>query len=606
MRIRQLQCRHPGRLSMTAPFSRILFGRGIGRGVQSWLRVRKGKSRLSLKSPLILFLALASPSLSWFEGHDRQAAREAFARARDYLKEFHYKPLTDRRARDYDKGIRLFLKVVDHDPTYGGADDALFRVARLYDERHQRFGEPRDLKRAIQYYEFVSKEYPLTRYRKAALQRVEGLRAESVASVGAAAGALAARGETAESVQVSALQQPSGEPATVDRIRYWSGPDYTRVVIDLDREVKFDRKILRDPPRLYFDLRNARLNPGAEPLHEVNDVFIKSVRVGHNRPGVVRVVLDFAQPGRTTVFPLWSPFRLVIDTRAEDSAEAQGESLRTASADIPLREGAEAARDSAERPAAAAPNLGGDLSLTRTLGLKIRRIVLDPGHGGHDLGAVGRAGLREKELVLDVSKRLRRLLVERLGTDVILTRTSDVFVPLEERTAIANQKNADLFVSIHANSSRSRQARGLETFYLSFASSAEEREVASRENAASQRSISELEDLLKQITQGDYNQESRDLAHVMQDSLAKGLRKHRPAFKDRGVKRAPFIVLLGSRMPSVLIEIGFVSNPAEERYLRRNETREKIAEALYKGLERYIRLLGAPVSADSSSSSQRP
>lgn len=241
----------------------------------------------------------------------------------------------------------------------------------------------------------------------------------------------------------------------------------------------------------------------------------------------------------------------------------------------------------ASPPHEASPTSFGDRSLTRTLGLKIGRIVIDAGHGGHDTGTIGPDGLMEKDVVLDVALRLGRVLETRLGADVIYTRDDDTFVPLETRTAIANEHQADLFISIHANSSSDPDARGVETYYLNFTSDPDALEVAARENAVSQRSIFQLQDLVKKITLKDKIDESRELATDVQESLYTGLAGRHSTLRDRGVKKAPFVVLIGANMPSILAEISFLSNPTDEARLETPEYRQKIAEALYKGIAKY-------------------
>jgi len=236
----------------------------------------------------------------------------------------------------------------------------------------------------------------------------------------------------------------------------------------------------------------------------------------------------------------------------------------------------------------AVPTAAGDRSLIRALGLKIGRIVIDAGHGGHDTGTIGPNGLQEKDLVLDVALRLGRLLESRLGAEVIYTRDDDTFVPLETRTAIANEHQADLFISVHANSSQDESARGVETYYLNFTSNADALEVAARENAVSEKSIYELQDLVKKITLKEKIDESRELASDVQQSLYASLSPKNPTLRNRGVKKAPFVVLIGANMPSILAEISFVSNPVDEKKLETPEYRQKIAEALYKGIAKYV------------------
>jgi len=239
----------------------------------------------------------------------------------------------------------------------------------------------------------------------------------------------------------------------------------------------------------------------------------------------------------------------------------------------------------------AQPTADGQRSLIRALGLKVGKIVIDAGHGGHDTGTIGPNGLLEKDLVLDVSLRLGRLLQSKMGADVIYTRDDDTFIPLETRTAIANQEQADLFVSVHANSSSDPSARGVETYYLNFNPSPDALEVAARENAVSEKSVHELGDLVKKITLKDKVEESREFATDVQHALYQGLAGKdtgRSALRDRGVKKAPFIVLIGANMPSILAEISFVSNPADERKLQTPDYRQKIAESLYRGIARYV------------------
>jgi N-acetylmuramoyl-L-alanine amidase len=231
--------------------------------------------------------------------------------------------------------------------------------------------------------------------------------------------------------------------------------------------------------------------------------------------------------------------------------------------------------------------------MIRALGLKINRIVVDPGHGGHDTGTIGPDGLMEKDLVLDVAQRLGKLLEVQLGADVIYTRDDDTFIPLETRTAIANQNQADLFISVHANSSRDSSARGVETYYLNFTSDPGALDVAARENAVSQNSIHELQDLVKKITLRDKIDESRELASDVETSLALGLSSKNLSMRNRGVKKAPFIVLIGANMPSILAEISFLSNPADEKKLKTGEYRQKIAESLYKGISKYVSSLSS-------------
>lgn len=233
----------------------------------------------------------------------------------------------------------------------------------------------------------------------------------------------------------------------------------------------------------------------------------------------------------------------------------------------------------------------GDTSLVRALGLKLNRVVIDPGHGGHDEGTHGTHGLVEKDLVLDVALRLGKLVEDRMGAEVIYTRSDDTFIPLEGRTALANDKKADLFLSIHANSSPVPRITGVETYYLNFPSSKDAADVAARENATSDKSIFELRDLVQKITLHDKSEESKEFAGRMQAALYAFSSKNFPAEKNRGVKKAPFVVLIGANMPSVLAEIGFLTNSREETLLKKPDYRQKLAEALFRGISRYAESL---------------
>jgi N-acetylmuramoyl-L-alanine amidase len=541
--------------------------------------------------------------LSITSGRDRDAARTCFEKARREHGLLLKQPEASRTVSRYNKVIFLYRRVIDEDPTYGAADDSLFYIAQLYDEMGHRFGKQLYLNRAEYYYRFVAREYPTTRYRTEAEKRAAELKDMVATDKQAPAPPQPAAQPPAAPPPELGEKPVTGPPglATLSSIRYWSNEDYTRVVIQFNREVRVSKEVLSNPARLYLDFQGCRLKSGQlAQSYDVNDLFIKKIRVAKNRPGVIRVVLDYEDINTHTMFVLYDPFRIIIDTRGPNkkagaqTPRPQGQQkMQTAEALIPLESNTPEKKEvRKETPILPSPTRQGDRSLTRVLGLKVGRVVIDPGHGGKDTGSIGPTGLLEKELVLDVALRLKKLLEGRLGTDVILTRSNDEFVPLEERTAIANQHGADLFVSIHANSSRSRRVSGAETFFLSFASSDDARDVASRENAGSQRNIHELENLLRQIALTDYHAESRQLAGMVQTNLWTEMKPFRPRQKNRGVKKAPFIVLIGANMPSVLTEVGFISNASDEKFLKKDSARGTLAEALYKGIEEYFRALG--------------
>ena len=521
--------------------------------------------------PVLLLVLVGGPAIV---GQDRKAAESAYAEAFRFGLELLAKPESQRTIPDYRKAVSLYLRVVNLDPAPEVAADSLYAAASLYDRMADRAPQAEFRAQAIRAYRRLAREHPQSRHRRAALER-------------------AAQLETLVRREPRISESPP--LAVVSEIRYRANEHYTRVVIQLDREVTFRKQLLQSPDRVYFDLAGTR--PGPElngRTIRVDGVFIKRIRVSRNRPEVVRVVLDYDKIRDHTVFALFKPFRIVIDTHGHGSG-GKVETTRefsTAQKTRPTPPAAPIRKRPRQSRRAAKGDSQRDPTLTRVLGLKVGRVVIDPGHGGHDAGAIGPGGLREKDLVLSIANRLKPLLEKRLGTEVIMTRDDDRFIPLEERTAIANQHQADLFLSIHGNSSRGRRATGAETFYLNFARSASAQEVATRENAASQRTVGELEDLVRQITKGTHNAESRELAGVVQTSLFSGIKKHRRPFRNRGVKTAPFIVLMGASMPSILTEVGFISNPDEEKFLTTSENHQRVAEALYEGVKQYLLGLG--------------
>jgi len=340
---------------------------------------------------------------------------------------------------------------------------------------------------------------------------------------------------------------------------------------------------------------------------------------------VTRVVLYVGDLTEYSVFELPNPYRVVVDIRDRDgsgAAESEAASRTTApepkgpEQPKPPRETAAksppapppvAAEETArtepaevakvadgpvfEKVEAAQPNRDGTRSLTRALGLKIGKILIDPGHGGSDTGTIGPSGYQEKDLVLDIAKRLGKMIEEQLGSEVVFTRQDDSYVPLETRTAVANQQEADLFLSIHANSSRSPRARGVETYYLNFTTDADALEVAARENAISKERVSQLQGLVQKIALAEKVDESKEFATHVQAKVWKTQAVQNRKTADRGVKKAPFVVLIGANMPSALAEIAFLSNPAEEKQLKTESHRQKIAEALYEGILGYAETL---------------
>jgi N-acetylmuramoyl-L-alanine amidase/type II secretory pathway predicted ATPase ExeA len=361
------------------------------------------------------------------------------------------------------------------------------------------------------------------------------------------------------------------------------------IVVLLDNPVQFDSARIASPDRIYFDLHKAQLRPtvGLKTVPDASGL-LKGVRASQYSDEVVRLVLDADGAKEYSAQLMPDPYRLVIDVHSQSSVAANS-SLASAAATQGLPA-------SASLPAAAHDP---QPFLSRELGLKISRIAIDPGHGGYDTGTKGPQGLLEKDLCLDVALRLGQLIEENIaGAEVIYTRKDDRHVSLEERTSIANAANADLFISIHANSSDFREARGVETYYLSLATSPQSRELATRENTSAQSSLHDLSDLVAKITSNEKIAESKLLAVDIQNTLSQRLQLVSGREKNRGVKQAPFVVLTGANMPAVLSEISFVSNASDESLLLESGQRQRVAEGLYRGIAAYLSgLQGAPPHA---------
>ena len=609
-------------------------------------------------------------------------------------------PARAARKPEWEKVVMRFRRVVARYPQSGYCDNALLAIGDLYREMGRRFeaGYSDD---AVQAYRVLVAEYPSSSLgEKALFNVVEIARAggDRKEMAQAAREYLDAFPDSARAAEVKAAVKKGGRAqeaalptppprglAQVFNLRFWSGANSTRVVLDVEKAVHYKYDRISNPDRLWVDLEGTRLHPNLlGKMFPVGDGLLEKIRIGQNKDTTVRVVLDFKDVKDHTIFYLENPTRLVVDVRGAGAPPApmiagrpaptvvttnaspepfdlppdrsvpprlsawsrpgkppasplpvrQVEGLevprllpppvpdpvirpsaapfegspprRTAAAATPTpapwpsatpaprdtRDSRAARADTETAPAPPQVNRAGSYSLARQLGLGARKIVIDAGHGGHDPGTLGRGGLQEKDLVLDVAVRLQRLVRDELGAEVVMTRSTDVFVPLEERTAIANAQGADLFLSIHANSSRNPGVRGIETYFLNFAQDPHAEAVAARENAISPATLKDLQNLVKAIALNSKIDESRDFASSVQEAMVQTIRPIAPDVSDRGVRTAPFYVLIGANMPSILAEIAFVSNPQEERLLRTPEHRDRIARSLLDGVRAYLDSLG--------------
>jgi N-acetylmuramoyl-L-alanine amidase len=384
-------------------------------------------------------------------------------------------------------------------------------------------------------------------------------------------------------------------------VRLGQNPSGTvRVVLDVNGVKDYAASLQSHPPELVIELyRDAAVSPTAKSNSgsAENDAKIVKVEAAPAPPDAKpeAPMPSSAAPSHSVPSAAQISRETAATVPMAGPAPSTGTSPRsTAVKPVITKSGVASKPDLVRQPSAAHPTRDGQATLTRALGLKIGRIVIDPGHGGHDTGTVGPTGLMEKDLCLDVALRLGKIVQQRLpGAEVVYTRTDDTFIPLEDRTRIANEAKADLFISIHANSSRDHGARGVETYYLNLKGSPEAMEVAARENATAQEGIHDLEDVVKKIARSEKIDESREFAADIQESLAKRIQKNYKVVKDRGVRKAPFVVLIGADMPSILTEISFLSNPADEQLLKRPEHRQRVAEGLYQGVASYLQNLNS-------------
>ncbi len=358
----------------------------------------------------------------------------------------------------------------------------------------------------------------------------------------------------------------AAQKAGVTQIKHWSNPSYTRIAISLNGKAEYSYRLLKKDPsinkpwrRLYVDIKGAALGKNIQREIPIHDGLLKAARAGQFDKDTVRVVLDIESIEEFKIFHLNDPYRIIIDVTGE---KGKVQPKKEAESQAP--------------------------SLSQQLGLKVKRIVIDAGHGGNDPGAVGRGGLQEKDVTLKLAQLLKSRLAGQFDGAVLMTRDKDVFIPLEERTAIANSKDADLFISIHVNASPRRAASGVETYILSISRDEEARRVAARENATSTRSVSDLEFILNDLIKTAKTNDSSKLASAVNARLVARLAKDYDGVKSNGVKGAPFYVLVGTKMPSILVEVSFISNPVEETRMRDEKYLRAIVDGIYDGLTAYL------------------
>ncbi len=566
-------------------------------------------------------------------------ARSIYMTADAYHQKLKKNPSMQKSLSAWLTCIKKYKTVYRRYPADSWAPAGMFKAAELYFQLYKRLGNEAYRSQSLDLANRISKKYPKSAYNgrakiliKAidkiplgtALANVKTLKSKKAATRNEDAIArynVQKRQKKDSQIKPRASKQPthlSGDETTaiippssaplqnkgsnkdiyVTNLRFWSNPEYTRIVINADRERPYTHKLLRKDikhsipfQRLYVDIKQARLGKAVAEHTPINDDLLKQARAGQYKPHTVRVVVDIKSSFENyKIFSLKDPFRIVIDVWGKDGdAHKMDELLATLKKEHAPSSNATNTPGTIEKTDPITTENIKSSDIARQLALGVRKIVIDPGHGGKDPGAPGfKKGVWEKDIVLKLSKNLAKKLKKRLNCDVLLTRETDKKLSLEERTAIANTERADLFISMHCNAARNKKLSGIETYILNLATDKQAIAVAARENATSEKNISDLKYILSDLMQHAKIEESTRLANDVQKAMVKGMRKKYSKINDLGVKQAPFYVLLGARMPSILIEASFISNKTECNRLMTKSYQDAICNAITDGVEKYI------------------
>lgn len=518
------------------------------------------------------------------------------------------------------KGSRKFRQVYLANPKSELAPASLFMLGRMYTKMYEKFQRQEDINEAIGYYRDCSSLFPhhtladdslhalgniyfnlLKEYKTAAQYYTAVItnyphgdmhpRAATKLKILSSDYNIALPGVMLNGSKVEKL-------ASVLPVKYWSSPDYSRVIIKASGPVTYSAQLLEKrgaaPRRLYIDFHNSYIEPRYRSPVPISDGLLQRIRTGQNTQETVRVVLDIESISSYKIFSLPDPFRVVVDIRGVEKPSTSTSRKKSLSANkkkksiVVLKESKKHRPDTLKGPDTEdVASEDTEISLAQQLGLGVRKIVIDPGHGGKDPGAIAN-GLKEKDIVLALSKKLKEELEKSFGYEVLLTRKDDNYISLEERTAIANGNNADLFISLHINAHPASSIHGLETYFLNLTSSKEAMRVAAFENATSELQMSDLQDVLADIMKNSKIKESSRLAQNVHNTLISGLGDAGFPLKDLGVKQAPFYVLIGAEMPAILIEVAFISNPNEAKRLADKRFLQSVASRASQGIEAYI------------------
>jgi N-acetylmuramoyl-L-alanine amidase len=559
------------------------------------ISVRDGVTFLLLAALLVLFWA----SFSQAAVTSSNSAKVLLQKAERCTKDLYGSQAKRKYRHNWERCIRKYERVYKGFPSTTEAAEAMFAAGRLWTGLYGYSGRGSDVERAMSLYRELVERYKdhnladdaqyrlgeiFYRHKKDPMQAyVEFLKVEVKFPNGDARGQASKMLDKLEVILgktrvVNEGTVKKNKLSLVTDIRHWSTPSYTRVVIDMEDQVKYRDHLLKKDPelgkprRLFVDLHNAWISKGIESPIPIKDGLLRRARAGQYNKRTVRIVLDIDNMEGYKIFHLYDPFRIVIDVQGED-----WKPIARVDAKTPTEE-KKVENDKQER-----------ISLAKQLGLGVSRVIIDAGHGGRDPGAIGRGGLKEKDVMLKLAKLVAEKVREELKCEAILTRSGDVFLPLEKRTAIANVKKGDLFISLHTNAHRDRSVQGLETYILNIALDEDAMNLAARENATSRKNISDLQMILNDLMLNTKINESCRLAEFVQGGLVKQLRKRYNVVSDRGVRQAPFYVLIGAEMPAILVEVGYITNATENRRLKSDTYLEMTASGIVKGIDSYIK-----------------
>lgn len=567
---------------------------------------------------LLLILALFPVPMA----HAKLTAKDRYSLAEKEMAKLMTNPSLQKYRDKWLKCIDQFYGVYETDPSGPYASAGLYKAGALYLDLSRISWLESDEENAKKIFETIVQKYPKSKYHMQAVKHLKAKSAvkKSLASSGEGPKTLrpkVGKSKSApspepppfappkkDSIQEIILDEPqepkeeaysndsqespspaaNGRPAIVTSLRFWSNPSYTRVVVKTKGEPNYSHHMLKKDPsnnkpqRLFIDLANSRIAPSLDRQIPINDHLLDNVRAGQNTPESTRVVIDIKSYDNYKVFTLRNPFRIVVDVWGK-KGKTPKESASSGSPPVSSGGG-----DNTPLPGKLSKG-----SLAQQLALGVKTIVIDPGHGGKDYGAKGYiSGVHEKHITLALGLMLSKMVREKLNCHVIMTRTTDRYIPLEERTAIANTKNADLFISIHTNAHRNSSAHGIETYFLNLATDEAAISVAARENATSTKNISDLQSILDSLMQNSKINESMRLAGFVQNTMTSKMKKSYSNINNKGVKQAPFYVLLGAQMPAVLVETSFISNPRECKRLTDPKYQIEICEGILGGVRRYI------------------